>query len=236
VVRVEAPALERSELSPEREYAIGLAHLVAKREALLAAIPPDHSKQLGLVKDQIAEQERDLKDLQEGRGRWWTTELGEVGYATKSLGEARIEGKWAEKRWERRWWSKEIEAREAELERAEERKREIAAPHINKTESTLDALRLRSADLETKVEARRRWLEEHPDASRRLSYVKDQIGDRRRKLEEHLRRKSGHLTPLEKVVRQSQRSRSRRRDGPYRTPYAGPTHAPNRDLGHGFGR
>jgi hypothetical protein len=51
-----------------------------------------------------------------------------------------------------------------------------------------------------------------------------------------LRRTSGNLTPQEMIVRRSQQARSRRRDGPYRSPYPAPAHRPDRDLGHGFSR
>ena len=77
-LREPAPAVDRNEISPEREYAVGLAQLVAKREALLAAIPRDHSKGLGLVKQMIAEYEKDLQDRHKGRGRWEKTEVREA--------------------------------------------------------------------------------------------------------------------------------------------------------------
>lgn len=58
-----ASAVERQELSAEREYAIRLNQLVAHREAIVAAISLDHSKQLGLLNEKIAEHEKDLEDL-----------------------------------------------------------------------------------------------------------------------------------------------------------------------------
>jgi len=144
--------------------------------------------------------------------------------------------RWAQKRSERRSWSKEIGVREAELRSAEDRKHTLTAPQARRTETTLEALRLRAAELRDKVDARRSWLDEHPDALGRLFYVDHQIAHRRAELEEYLRKKSGELTPQEQVVRQSQRARSRRRDDPYRAPYPPAAIQPNRDLGHGFGR
>jgi conjugative relaxase-like TrwC/TraI family protein len=95
---VVAPAVERQELSPERQYAIALAHLVAKREALLAVIPPNHSKRLGLLSEKIAEHEQDLVDLELGRGRFEKTEVGEAAKevlrARESLGEAITGSDW----------------------------------------------------------------------------------------------------------------------------------------------
>jgi conjugative relaxase-like TrwC/TraI family protein len=234
---VPAPSLERQELSPDRQNAIRLAHLVATREAILAVIPPDHSRRLDLVKEKIVEYEQDLVDLELGRGRFEKTALGEAARevlrARESLGEAITMSAWAQKGRERRSWSKEIEVRQAELERAEDKKRDLAAPKAKKTEATLGVLRLRAADLEAKVEARQRWLWEHPDALSRLSRLNHQIEERRFLLEEHLRRR---LTPQEQVARQTQRARSRRRDD--RSRYAAPVHRHDHglDQGHGLSR
>jgi hypothetical protein len=155
-----APAVERRELSPEREYAVRLAHLVARRKALLSAIPPDHSKRLGLLKERITEHEQDLEDLERGRGRWTNTEVGEAAReldrAEWRLVEARHFGDWAGSRRERRSWSKEVEAQAGELQRAEDRKRDLTAAYREEAEARLEVLRLRAAELEAKVEARTR--------------------------------------------------------------------------------
>jgi conjugative relaxase-like TrwC/TraI family protein len=232
--------VQRRELSPERDYAIRLARLVAKREVLLSSIPQDDSKRLALLNEKIAEHEQDLRDLDKGHGRWGETEAGKAARgldrAEWRLKAARHSGRSADRRLDWRFWSKEIGARAGELQRAEDRKREVSTPHREKIDAGLEALRVRARELEAKIEVRKRWLEEHPDAPRRLSHIEREIGERRWRLEEHLRRTSGNLTPQEMIVRRSQQARSRRRDGPYRSPYPAPAHRPDRDLGHGFSR
>jgi conjugative relaxase-like TrwC/TraI family protein len=238
-------AFERPELSPEREYALRLARLVAQREALLGAIPVDDSKKLGLVKEQIAEQEQDLRDLANGKGRWIKTDVGQAvrdrEQAEQGLAEARYETTWADRRRDRRIWSKEMDLRRTELSRTEEKQCERADRHKKEIEATRDALRRRAEDLQKSVDARGRWLEEHPDALRRLSHIEREIRQRRWNLEEHLRKKSGELTPQEKIIQRAQQARAAWRHHDHNSPYDSPHYSPassrpDRGLDAGFSR
>ena len=64
-------------LAERREQA--LAQLLAERQRLLAALPPDPSHQLRQVRQDHSQVERDLLDLYEGAGRWVGTGSGRGG-------------------------------------------------------------------------------------------------------------------------------------------------------------
>jgi hypothetical protein len=234
---------ERPELSPEREYALRLAHLVAQREAVVAAIPPDHSKLLGPLEESMARHRQELRDLEDGRGRFTETPVAEAAAerdrAAWRIKDARHQLVWAETRRDKRHWSKETVLREEEFESATERHTELAEPHRKKIEARIDVLRPRLEALEAQVEGRKTWLEEHPEALRRLDHIDHEIRERRGRLERHRRKMSGtnEMTPEERVLRQPRRPRSLGRDLDYYDRYHAPApRPPERDAGRGLSR
>ena len=167
-------------------YALRLAHLVAQREAVVAAIPPDHSKLLGPLEESMARHHQELRDLEDGRGRFTETPVAEAAAerdrAAWRIKDARRGLVWAETRRDKRHWSKETVLREEEFESATERHTELAEPHRKKIEARIDVLRPRLEALEAQVEGRKTWLEEHPEALRRLDHIDHEIRERRGRL------------------------------------------------------
>ena len=167
---------------PAPEVLAGLRHarLVAERDALAGAVPPDWREQTGRNLDALGALGRQREDLSRGTGRYTDTA---VGAAARELAEARRQRERADalaaspssSRRQRRSFSRDAEGwRGRELE-AQRRWQRLATPELARLEREEACVRDADESLRERVRNRRGWLEQHPEITPRLARLEKEI-------------------------------------------------------------
>ena len=217
------------ELSAAQMAAVELEWYRASRPAFAAAIPVDHSARLAEMKRQLHGLERDLADLDTGRGIWERTELAGAAH---TLNYARHQRQSEEHRL--RWAKGLREHHRGRRNLAEWKRREEAAslvhakladPHRAEVAVQVEALRPAVAELEARIEVGRAWSAEHPEAATQLARTDFQITA----LDRDLARGRWQMDNPRPLTEDRTAARS-----PGHVPYTR-TPSPHRDLGYGRG-
>ncbi|MDQ1429166.1 MAG: hypothetical protein QOK39_2642, partial [Acidimicrobiaceae bacterium] len=149
------------------------ARLIAEQAAVAAAIPPDPSRDLDRVERQIADAHKARTDLSTGDGQWTGTP---AGTAAGQLREAQTKRRQAEgfsgapdmSRQMRRAWRRAARhwaEREATAQLVFD---QVAGPHVAELNEALRRLGVNRDTLVSAREARRDWLDSHPEAGKRI--------------------------------------------------------------------
>jgi hypothetical protein len=148
------------------------ARLEAERRAVAAAIPPDRSAELAQLDRQLADLRRDRTDLLTGRGGYIGTPEGD---AARQLSHARHQHRAAEHyadtstSWrDRRHWRKEASHWAEQESAAETAYGQTVAPEARRIDDTIRRLEAQHHELDTARRERDAWLDNHPEAARRL--------------------------------------------------------------------
>ena len=163
------------EAAPDRAVSATLRHarLVAEREALAAAVPPEVGAERAVAGGHVRLLEQRLKELAEANGwdLWRRTPVGQAAIDwQRTVSEQRrclAEAKGAGLRWGRqlRQQAKRAAERAGPLQ---ERFEQLAAPEQARIEAELPKAKRRVAELDGQHEARGRFEAEHPEALGRL--------------------------------------------------------------------
>jgi hypothetical protein len=157
-------------LAERREQA--LVQLMAERQRLLAALPPDPSHKLGQVRQDHSHVERDLSDLYEGAGRWAGTGAGEAAQALRraSAGYEETSAALANPGlWARHKARTQLDEAASRLAGARERWDRAGAPHAHQLGARRDRLAGEVAELEQTLAVREAYLAQRPEVPDRLA-------------------------------------------------------------------
>jgi len=170
-----AAEVEASPAAPApMRAALRHARLLAQRDAIAAAMPPDVRPQLRDATDERDRLRRALHELDEGDawGTWQGTPIGEAANAWKAVHYERTaaEANAAVAPLHRRPGLARKARRAAEREApVAEAYAALTAPERRRLGQELEGVEHRVQGLEAEAAERRRWLREHPEAGRRLA-------------------------------------------------------------------
>jgi conjugative relaxase-like TrwC/TraI family protein len=157
-------------ISDQARAAQAVAAIRGERDRLLAAIPPDVSDRLARLREDQADLQRDLADLQNGAGRWADTPVGATHEALRHA----------------RW------AHDDALRRAQESGRGVLARRRNRQSAEVSAATLGEADT-----ARQQVIGSH---ARQLGALRAQLGAEKKELEAAERARAEYLAAHPEVV------------------------------------
>jgi hypothetical protein len=149
-----------------------LAELMAERQRLLAALPPDPSHQLGQLRQEHSQAERDLSDLYQGAGRWTGTGAGEAAKALRRAAASHEEASAALARsglWARHKARTQLDDAASRLVVAREAWDRAGEPHARRLGARRDRLADEVTELEQTHAVREAYLAQHPEVPRRLA-------------------------------------------------------------------
>jgi hypothetical protein len=148
------------------------ARLDAERQAVAAAIPRDPSPEIGEVDRQLAARRRNHTDLLTGRGRYLGTPEGDAArqliLARQEYSDAQRHLAASDSWWDRRHWRKEATRWADEESAAETTFTATVGPEVNRLDQAISHLEQRRDELHIAGQERADWLDEHPEAARRL--------------------------------------------------------------------
>ncbi len=156
------------------------ARLIAERAAVAAAIPPDPTGDLACVEHKFADARKARTDLSTGDGQWTGTP---ACTAARQLRDAQTKRRQAEgfsgapgmSRQMRRTWGRDARhwaEREATAQLVFD---QVAGPHVAELNETLRGLGVSRDTLVSAREARRDWLENHPEAGKRIDRLNAEL-------------------------------------------------------------
>ena len=162
--------------------ALRVARLRAERDAVAAAVPPDPRRDLIAVGRRLAEGRERRFDLEHGRGEWAGAEIGD---AARDLVEARARRQQAEgfardplmsRRMRRTWQNDARDWARAETD-AQTVWDRIGAPRLAQIEGEVARLAQREQQLRDADHQRDDWIDQHPEALRRLRALERQLDE-----------------------------------------------------------
>jgi hypothetical protein len=156
------------------------ARLEAERQAVAGAFPPDVRPDLWRANHELLTAEKDRQDLETGHGRYLDTDLGHAAHRLRDArSRARRAERFAEKpnasRRNRRDWrhqASEWRAEEAEARRTYD---ELAEPERVRLDARIDELSDHRDEMRARIGERAAWLDQHPEAARRLRHLQREI-------------------------------------------------------------
>ena len=182
---IPAPELEEAVartpgLDPRTAAALRRGRLVAERDAVVAAAPADWRPRVMRNLDEILDLGRRRDDLARGTGRYADTPAGE---AARDLAAATRRREWEERmaaspttsRWRRRSHAREAEAWGGREVEAKSRWERLAGPELARLGVEEATLRRADEALRNGVRIRGDWLEQHPEAARRVARLESEI-------------------------------------------------------------
>jgi hypothetical protein len=160
--------------------ALRVARLRAERDAVAAAVPPDPRRDLIAVGRRLAEGRQRRFDLENGRGEWAGTEVGD---AARDLVEAHARRQQAERfardplmsRRMRRTWQHDASAWARAETDAQTLWDRIGAPRLAQLDDEVARLAQREQQLRDAGHQRDDWIDQHPEALRRLRALDRQL-------------------------------------------------------------
>ena len=172
--------VERDQAVPSAlREALRLARLTAQRQAIEAAVPADRTPELHAAERRLAALHQDRRDLEAGRGRHADTAEGE---AVRHLDTARARRREAEQfadtadsRRMRRHWRHDANAwgdREAKAQSVYD---ELVVPEADRLNHQIGDMDDHVNELRAHQEDRIAWLNEHPEATRRLEAIRQEL-------------------------------------------------------------
>jgi hypothetical protein len=170
----------RPKTDPQLSAALRHGRLVAERDAIVAAVPPDWRDQVMANLHHLLTVRDRREDLVRGTGRYEHTPAGE---AARERAEARRHREWAEHmaaspstpRRQRRSFRHEAEVWSGREVAANARWERLAGPELARLSTEEHALRTADDGLRDAVQHRSDWLEQHPEAAARVARLESEI-------------------------------------------------------------
>ncbi len=160
---------------PALSMALRYARLDAERRPVAAAVPPDPTAELEAVNRRLAALHQDRRDVSTGHGRYAGTPQGDAArHLIEARGRHREAVRYSENAggWRnRRSWHREAQvwsAREAEAQLAYD---QAIGPETKRLDERIRDTEARRHELQVAGDARTSWLEQHPEAARRLGVL-----------------------------------------------------------------
>jgi hypothetical protein len=190
--------------------ALRRGRLAAERAAIAAVIPPDPTAEIETTQRQLARLQGQRRALDTGQGSYRD---GPVGHAVWELGQAEMHVARLQRqldrsdatRKDRRRWRNELIAAQAHRTALAQELAALSAPEVGRIEAQEKRLSGRLPGLQRQAGEHDRWVDQHPEAARRLSQLDYEIDA----LDERLQRARG-----------AERAVGVGRDGPWHRPPA----------------
>ncbi len=182
----DAFALERDPAAPTAmRTAMRHARLQAERDAVESTIPPDVTDQLHQVRAKVTATQRSLEHLEDGRGEWYGTKIGDAAQTRRDVQQRRDSANWraaCTRGSEHRAAKRTQRQLDSHLDQATARFDQLAEPHRQSLRTSLTTLETDVRDLEQRAAARVEWLASHPDTARRLDRLNQEVAGAERSL------------------------------------------------------